>query len=198
MPHPKRIRVFYDHFAPLYPLVDAFFRTQKKALAALLEAESSGALLDMGIGNGSNFQAYQRHRVTGVDISSQMLRKAKEKAPENATLLLADIHHLPFSDAAFDYVVLSHVLATVARPEMVLSEAARVLKPGGKLFLLNHFTPRNWWGITDRIFAPFSRLFAFRSVFYEEGLSLPSTLQKRSARSWFGGYIRLLMYERKA
>ena len=192
----QKTAAFYDAFRPFYPWVDFFFRKQKEALGCLLDALPAGQLLDLGTGNGSSFPAFGKHTITGVDISEKMLQKARKRAPKNAQLVCADIHALPFPDAVFDYAVLSHVLATVAAPERVLSEAARVLKPGGKLFILNHFTPSGPMGFLDKMFRPFSGIFRYRSVFYEQDLPLPADFRKISARYWLGGYFGLLEFEK--
>lgn len=188
---------FYDAFAPFYPLVEAFFRPQKRALKFLLNALPAGTLIDLGTGDGSSFSAFGKHTVTGVDISPKMLQRARKKAPPGTTLLRADLHGLPFGENTFDYVVLSHVISTVAQPEKVFSEAARVLKPGGKLFILNHFTPDNTLGLLDKMFQPFSSKLRFRSVFYERDLPLPETFRKISARYWLGRYFGLLVYKKE-
>ena len=54
-----------------------------------------------------------------------------------------DGENLQFPDCYFDYVVLSHVITVVDDPEKLLEETYRVLKPNGKIFILNHFTPKN-------------------------------------------------------
>lgn len=192
----RKTAAFYNVFRPFYPLVDLFFRPQKRTLAQLLDALPQGRLLDLGAGNGSSFPAFRKHQLTGVDISPGMLRQARKCAPANASLLCADIHNLPFANARFDYVVLSHVLATVAGPEQVLSEAARVLQTGGQLFILNHFTPTGPQGLLDRIMQPFSGIFRFRSVFYEKDLPLPACFRKTAVQYWMGGYWGLLVYKK--
>lgn len=189
---------FYDAFRPFYPLVDFFFRKQKAALARVLDGLPAGRLLDLGTGDGSSFPVFRKHAITGVDISPKMLQQARRRAPRNTQLLCADLHALPLADAGFDYVVLSHVLSTVAAPEQVLAEAARVLKPNGKLFILNHFTPPGMLGFLDKMFWPFSGIFRFRSVFYEKDLPLPAHFRKLEGRYWFWGYFGLLVCEKSA
>src|SRR5690606_25197439 len=77
-----------------------------------------------------------------------------------------DGENLSFPEASFDYVVVCHVLAVTNRPDQLLSQVYKVLKPGGKLFILNHFTPDNWLRYMDKGFHPFSSYFHFRSLFY--------------------------------
>lgn len=152
-------------------------------------------LLDLGAGDGSSFKWYTHHRITAVELSSVMLGKACLKAPEGSQLQLGDIHNLPFPDHTFGIAVLSHVLATAENPQRVLAEAARVLQPGGRLFILNHFTPNGLPGLVDALFQPFGTLLKFRSIFREEALPLPSGLHKKGSQFFFGGYFRLLEYQ---
>jgi phosphatidylethanolamine/phosphatidyl-N-methylethanolamine N-methyltransferase len=95
-----------------------------------------------------------------------MLSKAKRFKDNNVRLLLMNGENLMFPEACFDYVVISHVLAVTKNPDQILEQAYNVLKPGGKLFILNHFTPDNWFRYVDRAFQPLSSLFHFKSSFY--------------------------------
>ncbi|WP_394750957.1 class I SAM-dependent methyltransferase [Spongiimicrobium salis] len=161
---------FYNWFSSLYPLVAFFFKPQKKRLFNEINVEAPGKLLEIGIGNGSHLKAYQNHLVTGIDTSPGMLRIAHKKNKYSANLYLMKGEELKFKDNSFDYVVLSHVIAVVPDPEKILEEAYRVLKPNGKLFLLNHFTPNTILKYVDICFHPFSKFFHFKSIFYSEKL----------------------------
>lgn len=78
--------------------------------------------------------------VTGVDIASNLLMQARERAAAEglvATFDEGDAEHLPYADASFDAVVSMFGAMFAPRPEMVASEVARVLKPGGVLAMAN-------------------------------------------------------------
>ena len=77
-----------------------------------------------------------------------------------------DGEDLAFEPASFDYVVLSHVIAVARDPEKLLQQCYKVLKPGGKLLILNHFTPNNWLKYLDKAFNLCARLFQLKSLFY--------------------------------
>jgi phosphatidylethanolamine/phosphatidyl-N-methylethanolamine N-methyltransferase len=83
-----------------------------------------------------------RNRITGIDLSEAMLRKARRRVAELALtnvekLEVMDAEHLSFADASFDVVVANHVISTVPNPEAALDECARTLRPGGEMILLS-------------------------------------------------------------
>lgn len=156
---------FYNSFSFLYPLVDLFLKPQKRRLFREINELPNGKLLEIGVGNGQHFSLYTTHTITGIDTSSTMLRIAGIYNKQHIELLEMNGESLSFRDESFDYVVLSHVIAVVDDPDKVLTETCRVLKPGGKVFILNHFTPRNRLRYVDYIFQPFAKLLHFRSVF---------------------------------
>lgn len=124
-----------------------------------------------------------------------MLEAAGKKKAENIKLLHMNGETLLFPHQTFDYVILSHVIAVVDNPEKLLEETYRVLKPGGKVFILNHFTPNNWLRHIDSSFQTVSKLFHFRSVFYINSLH---TIKKFTLleETSFGqlAYFKLLIY----
>jgi len=188
---------FYNRFSFLYPLVDLVLTAQKKRLFREVNAMPAGKLLEIGTGNGSHFKWYQTHTITGIDSSVKMLKTAAGHLNKNITLLQMDAASLSFPCHSFDYIILSHVIAVVDDPEKVLEEACRVLKPGGKIFILNHFTPANWLGYTDRFFNFFARRLHFRSVFYADKLTALKkfTLVKEINFGWHA-YFKLLIYSK--
>src|ERR1700724_4013218 len=85
-----------------------------------------------------------RTRLTAVDLSEPMLRRAQRRVSAEALgnvegLLVMDAARLAFADAHFDAVVAPYVLTVVPEPHATLHELARVVKPGGEIILVNHF-----------------------------------------------------------
>lgn len=193
----ERTANFYNKFSICYPLVDILLKPQKKILFKEVCLLPKGNLLEIGVGNGQHLKYYGKHQITGIDTSIAMLNAAKKYDAGNADLLEMDGKQLLFSDEAFDYAVLSHVIAVVDDPNRVLSEVYRVLKPGGKLFILNHFTPNNCLKYVDKMFEPFSKAFHFRSVFKISELTVLKqfTLVKEVGFGW-GSYFKLLVVEK--
>lgn len=170
---------FYDRFAVFYPCVDWCLSRPRRTLGRLIEQCLPGDLLEIGVGTGSNLKHFARHRVVGIDVSERMLAQARARNLDGrATLLAMDGHDLQFEDQRFDWVILSHVIAVAAQPDRVLAEAARVLRPQGRLFVLNHFTPDHVLGRLDRWADRFSGWFHFRAYFPLDALRrmLPAEL----------------------
>jgi ArsR family transcriptional regulator len=109
------------------------------ALAAL--AQSTWMLGDLGCGTGETSAALAPfvHQVIAVDASAQMLQAARKRlqAFDNVELRRGDLEALPIDDARLDVATLMLVLHYVPEPERALSEVARVLKPGGRLLLVD-------------------------------------------------------------
>lgn len=98
--------------------------------------------LDVGCGTGflSLELAARGHRVTGVDLAPQMLALARQKAAGQRLALRfeqADAENLPFLPASFDLVISRHVLWTLPHPEAAIADWRRVLRPGGRLAIID-------------------------------------------------------------
>jgi phosphatidylethanolamine/phosphatidyl-N-methylethanolamine N-methyltransferase len=161
---------FYNRLAPAYPIINVFLKPHRNALIKKVNACPEGKLLEIGIGNGGHLPLYNKREITGIDISGAMLKRAERHKSDFIQLLEMNGENLNFGDGVFDYVVLSHVVAVTESPRKMLNEVFRVLKPGGKLFILNHFTPDNALKYVDKIFNPISRLLHFKSLFFQHDL----------------------------
>lgn len=98
--------------------------------------------LDIGCGTGflSLELAARGHRVTAIDFAPEMLALAKEKAAGVGAAIRfehADAENLPFPAASFDLAITRHVLWTLPHPEAAISEWMRVLRPGGRLAIID-------------------------------------------------------------
>ena len=105
---------------------------------------AAGRVLELGIGLGLNLGFYDPGRVesvTGVDPAAK-LRAVAEAAPRDPRLKVSveagTAEALPFAEASFDCVVCTFTLCSVQAPARALSEARRVLKPGGRLLFCEH------------------------------------------------------------
>ena len=99
----------------------------------LLGVAAEHRVLDAGCGAGhmlEHLQARERH---GLDLSRRMVKRARKRLGAGVAVVHGDAEKLPYRDARFDRVLCSSVLSHVLRPERVLAECWRVLKPGGRL-----------------------------------------------------------------
>jgi phosphatidylethanolamine/phosphatidyl-N-methylethanolamine N-methyltransferase len=134
-------------------------------------------VLEVGVGTGINAALYPGDcSVTGIDLSSSMLEKARErvarKGVRNVRLLQMDAANLKFADDTFDIVYAPYVISVVPDPVAVASEMRRVCRPGGRIVILNHFRSKNRVGAwLERIISPLTVHVGFKS-----DLDLPAFL----------------------
>jgi len=133
----KKIQEYYSRRAETYSDLDApativsavRFRGVLDHLKIISPKENE-RILDIGCGTGRFLQPFSKAKVCGVDLTLNMLNKAKGHAP----LVRADAEHLPFKDASFD-IAHSAGLLGIYRSSKVLEEAARVVKENGKIYI---------------------------------------------------------------
>jgi ubiquinone/menaquinone biosynthesis C-methylase UbiE len=101
---------------------------------------ASGDVLEVAVGTGLNLPLYPAEaRVTGLDLSEGMLALARaRKVDRPPTLRQGTAHALPFGDASFDTVVCTFGLCAIPDPDAAVDEMVRVLRPGGRLILVDH------------------------------------------------------------
>jgi demethylmenaquinone methyltransferase/2-methoxy-6-polyprenyl-1,4-benzoquinol methylase len=117
-----------------------------REVAARVAPPASGQLLDLATGTGAialkAADMYPAATVTGADFSEEMLRRAKTKSGADAVRWLrADAARLPFEDESFDGITEGYLLRNVEDVDGVLREQHRVLKPGGRIVILETCPP---------------------------------------------------------
>lgn len=154
----QSITARYDRAARFYDLYDKPMDLLgvRKRRRRLLEM-ATGRTLEVGVGTGRNLPFYPPSvDLVGIDISPNMLKRARqaaEKHDQDVALEIGDVQNLPFADDEFDTVVATAVFCSVADPVAGLTEVARVVRPDGRVLLLEHVRPRNavlGW-IADRV-----------------------------------------------
>ena len=162
----------YARWAPVYDaLCGPVFLNGRRAAAQAARAVG-GRILEIGVGTGLSFDDYDATtEITGIDISEPMIARARERAasaryPFVKGLAVMDAHALKFDDASFDCVVGQFVITLVEDPERVLSECARVVRPGGQIILVNHlYSERGWAAAVERMLAQKARRLGLRPEF---------------------------------
>lgn len=188
---------FYNRIAGLYPAVNLFLKSQKKRMIESVNKELPGRILEIGIGDGSHLPLYQFHQIVGIDISETMLKKARRVITPDTKLMLMNGENMSFPEKYFDYIILSHVIAVTENPGRLIEEVFRVLKPGGKLFILNHFTPANWLRYVDWSLQPVAALFHLKSCFYIQDITgLQRFRLVRQVELGIGSYFKLLIFKK--
>ncbi|GAA3646156.1 class I SAM-dependent methyltransferase [Lentzea roselyniae] len=137
------LREVWDRYAPRYDRDISFFeRIQFSGGREWVCPQATGDVLEVAVGTGLNLPHYPANvRLTGLDLSPAMLDIARTRAAElgrEIELCEGDAQALPFPDASFDTVVCTLGLCGVPDERGAITEMQRVLKPGGKLLLLDH------------------------------------------------------------
>jgi ArsR family transcriptional regulator len=124
-------------------------RALHRAILDLTVTAPIGDLLDVGCGRGSLLKllAGRAHRAIGVDIDANARQLARAEllfaGLPNCSLRKGDMYRLPFADAEFNTIIIDDVLADAHTPVRALKEARRLLKPGGRLFVLESVLHRS-------------------------------------------------------
>ncbi len=168
----------YRRWAGVYDTVFGGISSRGRLRAVSLINRLSGRdVLEVGVGTGLALPHYhQEKRITGIDLSKEMLRKARERVRQDGlknvrALHVMDAEDTSFDDASFDLAVGMFVASVVPNPRRLLAEMRRVVRPGGDILLINHFAaakgPR-WW--IERAMAPASRALGWHPDFTMDGI----------------------------
>lgn len=163
--HVKKTYAFYSRF---YDLVwGRVFNQGRRRIVKWIEDRHNGngssnglKILEIGCGTGISLPFYPRDfDLHGVDFSEEMLGKARKKINKrdlgNVELACMDAADLDFGDSEFDVVVMAYLISTVPEPHAVMREARRVCKPGGTIYIVNHFRQdKPIIGRLEKVFSP--------------------------------------------
>ena len=166
------VREAYKRWAPVYDFTFGQVAKAGRIHAVEIINRRRGKVLEVGVGTGLSLPSYAPHlRITGIDLSPEMLDKARERVEERGlsnveALYEMDAGNLQFADDSFDTVVAMYVMTVVPDPERVMRELQRVCAPGGEVILVNHFSEdegvRGW---VERKMAPLADKLGWHPVF---------------------------------
>lgn len=154
MPSKPQIEQLFNDIAPSYDKLNhimsfGFDRSwRRKAVRAIADQPDVQRVLDVATGTGDFAIAIAKKlspgsEIIGIDLSEEMLEIGRQKVPENIALQQGDVEHLDFEDASFDRVSVAFGVRNFEHLEQGLSEMCRVLRPGGKLVILELSYPDN-------------------------------------------------------
>ena len=157
------VRRMFDRIAPVYDAMNRIMTggldRRWRRITVEQAVRGGDRVLDACCGTGDLAIAARRHgagSVVGLDFSEQMLERARRKAPE-LEWVQGDALALPFEDASFDAATVGFGIRNVDDLEAGLRELRRVLRPGGRVAILEITTPRG-------VLAPFYRVWFDRVV----------------------------------
>lgn len=148
-------------------------RWARRAAVAAVNAAPGPNVLEVGVGTGLALPLYNpEKRVTGIDLSSDMLAQARLRVAESKlrnidALLEMDAQTTSFADDQFDVSVAMFVASVVPNPQALVAELKRVTRPGGTILFVNHFAAERgpvWW--VERAMAPASSLLGWHPDFH--------------------------------
>lgn len=163
----KRVSSFYDY------TFGQVFRPGQMKLVNMMDCAPSDKVLEIGIGTGTSFRYYPKDtEVIGIDISPDMLKKAKNRVEAeslaNKQVIMMNGEQLHFPDNSFDKVVGMYVISVTQNPDTLIKEMKRVCKKNGDIYLVNHFsfdTDNVIIKFLEKKLMPISKLLGWRPYF---------------------------------
>ena len=191
----------YRLFAGSYDVVfGPIFHPGRKAAVEVANDRPNQRILEVGVGTGLSLPHFRKDaRVTGIDVSKEMLAKARRRVERDGlkqveALLEMDAEAMSFEDNSFDAVLALYVASVVPNPTRFVAEMRRVCKPGGAIVIVNHFTSANpamHW--LERRLAPLAGKIGFHADFPLDAFLAAGRLRVRETRpSNLFGYWKLL------
>ena len=196
------LKYSYTFLAPVYDAIVSKATTpMRQASMKLLDDVTDKEVLLCGVGTGLDLPYLPGGaRYTGIDLTPAMLKRAESRVRPHHHLQLdvGDVMQLPYADSQFDTVIMHLILAVVPSPQRALQEAARVLKPGGKIHILDKFLRPGQLAPMRRVMNVFLRHIATRTdVVFEELLHGTPQLKLLVDEHCFpGGWFRTIVVQK--
>jgi phosphatidylethanolamine/phosphatidyl-N-methylethanolamine N-methyltransferase len=175
----------YRRHAPYYDAVFGLLLGPGRQRTVRLVNDLRGPkVLEVGVGTGLSLPHYRSDlRLTGIDISPDMLRIARRRVTERGlanvdAIVEMDAEDLRFDDSSFDIVIAMYVASVVPSPARMVREIQRVCRPGGDIVIVNHFAEEGGLrGRVERKLAPLSKKLGWRPDFAIESVLSAGTLE---------------------
>ena len=191
----------YRWFSGSYDLLfGPVFHPGRKEAVRIANDRPGQRILEVGVGTGLSLPHFRPNsRVTGIDVSAEMLEKAKRRTARMGLahvegLHVMDAENLEFADNSFDAVLALYVASVVPDPARFAAEMRRVCIPRGTIVVVNHFTSENGLArFMEKRLAHLARHIGFHADFPFEDFQRASRLSIREVRpSNLFGYWKLL------
>jgi demethylmenaquinone methyltransferase/2-methoxy-6-polyprenyl-1,4-benzoquinol methylase len=182
----SRIRGMFAEIAPTYDLLNHLLslnadKAWRRRVTKLVPCTAGGPILDLCTGTGDLAFAYDdacggKVPIVAADFCAEMLERGVKKSERRGStkrikFIEADVQRLPFDSDSFEIATVAFGLRNVTDPEKGVAEMVRVLRPGGRLAILEFSKPRHWF---------FGRMYRFYFRFL---LPLVGQLFSRSRQS---------------
>lgn len=169
-----------------------------------MELKSGNRVLEIGIGTGLSLPLYPPDvDVVGIDLTAEMLERARRRVDllglNNVQLHLMDAQNLDFQDHSFDKSIAMFVASVTPDPVAMIREMKRVTRPGGSIYILNHFSQKkSFLSLLEKALSPMSHLLGFEPLFYlDEFLDRTGMKGAEDVPIQPFGYWRLLCFKNK-
>jgi phosphatidylethanolamine/phosphatidyl-N-methylethanolamine N-methyltransferase len=196
------VRHAYRRWAPVYDFTFGTVAEAGRKHAVKIINRRRGRVLEVGVGTGLSLPCYQKHlTVTGIDLSPEMLGKAKARVDRQKLDNVSGLHEmdagaLAFPDESFDTVVAMYVMTVVPDATKVMRELERVCATGGEVILVNHFSREDGIrGFVERGLAPLASSIGWHAVFTLDRILVCEDLRLAEQRTlWPFGLFTVLRF----
>jgi len=194
----RRVQRLWTHWAGIYDLRVRLFLRWRPAALDTLRLHPGDTVLDLACGTGLNFPHLAERlgpdgRSVGVDLTRAMLLRARRKLASRSgtrvALLEGDAANLPLASDSCDAVLCSYGMVIIPDYRRALAEAVRVLKPGGRLALLEPQRGSALWAKAATPLVAFAGRFGGVDLDRRPWQELPHLLEDVSRREHAGGII---------
>ena len=195
-------RLRYTFWAPVYDTLVGAFDGKRRHSLRLLDPRPGERVLVVGAGTGADLPHLPPGCVVlATDLTPAMLTRARPRVRPGTHLAVMDGQRLAVPDASFDAVVLHLILAVIPDPVRCLQEAARSLRPGGRMVVFDKFVRAGRAPLALRAINPLARLlFSDMTRDFEEILeaSRSALVVGHDAPASLGGLYRHLLLRKRA
>ena len=196
------VRHAYRRWAPVYDFTFGTVAEVGRKHAVKIINRRKGRVLEVGVGTGLSLPCYEKHlTVTGIDLSPEMLDKAKGRVERQKLDHVSGLHEmdagaLAFPDESFDTVVAMYVMTVVPDAAKVMRELERVCATGGEVILVNHFSQEDGIrGFVERRLAPLASSIGWHAVFTLDRVLVCEDLRLAERRTlWPFGLFTMLRF----